>query len=72
MRGIFIAAKAELFQNVAGLIVVVTGAESGFDISQRRGEAGKIRLLRQIADGRTRLHKAAAAVGFDKSGGDLQ
>ena len=57
---------------IAGLIVVVAGAEAGFDIGQRRGEAGKIRLLRQIADGGAGLHEAAAAVGFDQAGGDLQ
>jgi hypothetical protein len=36
---------AELFQDVPGLIMVVAGAEAGFDIGQRGGEAFKIRLL---------------------------
>ena len=34
--------------------------------------AGEIRLLRQIADGRAGLHKAAAAVGFDEACDDFQ
>ncbi len=72
IRGLLIAVKPELLQNVAGLVVVVAGAEACFDIGQRGGEAGEIRLLRQIADGRTRLHEAAAAVGFDQAGRDLQ
>jgi hypothetical protein len=72
MRGVLVAVKTELFQDVAGLIVVVAGAETGLDIGQCRGEAGKIRLLRQITDGRARLHEAAAAIGLDEAGGDLQ
>ncbi len=71
-RGIFIAVETELLQNEAGLIMVVAGAEAGFDIGQRRGEARKIRLLRQIANGGTGLHEAAAAVGLDEAGSDLQ
>ena len=72
IRGVFIAVKPELLQNVAGLVVVVARTEACFDIGQRRGEAQKIRLLRQIADGGTRLHEATAAVGFDQAGRDLQ
>jgi len=52
--------------------VVVTGRKARFDIGQRGREAGKIRFLRQIADGRTGLHEAAAAVGFDEARRDLQ
>ena len=33
--------------------------------------AGKIRLLRQVADRHTRLHEPLAAVGLDLSGHDL-
>ncbi len=56
----------------AALIGVVARAEPGLDIGQRRGEAGEVRLLRQIADGRAGLHEARAAVGLDQAGGDLQ
>ena len=56
--------KPSCSRTVAGLIVVVAGAEAGLDIGQRRGrEVAEIRLLRQIADGGARLHEAAAAVG---------
>jgi len=40
--------------------------------AKRGGEAGEIRFLRQIADGSARLHEAAAAVGLDQTGRDLQ
>jgi len=70
--GVFVAVQAELLKHIAGLIMIVARRQSGFDVSQRGGKARKIRLLRQIADGRTRLHKAGAAVGFDQAGRDLQ
>ena len=72
VRGIFVAVQPELLQQIAGLVVVVARAEAGFDIGQRGREAGKIGLLRQIADGRAGLHEAAAAVGLDEAGRDLQ
>ena len=72
MRGLFVAVQAELLQDVAGLVVVIAGAEAGLDIGQRRLVIGEIRLLRQIADGGAGLHEAAAAIRFDQSGRDLQ
>ena len=36
------------------------------------GKAREVRLLRQIAHGRARLHEARAAIGLDEPGGDLQ
>ena len=57
---------------IARLIMVVAGAEAGLDIGQRRLVVAEIRLLRQIADGGAGLHEAAAAVGLDQAGGDLQ
>jgi len=71
-RGVFVAAKPELLQNVARLIAIVAGAEAGLDIGQSGSETGKIRLLRQIADGGAGLHETAAAVGLDQAGRDLQ
>ena len=35
-RGIFVAGQAELFEQVAGAIVVVARAEAGLDIGERR------------------------------------
>ena len=72
MRGVFVAVKPELLQQIARLIVVVAGAEAGLDIGQRRRVIAEIRLLRQIADGGAGLHEAAAAVGLDQAGRDLQ
>ena len=72
MRRVFVAAEAELFDQIARLIMIVAGTEPGLDIGQRRGETGKIRLLRQIADGGAGLHEAAAAIGLDQPGGDLE
>ena len=72
MRGVFIAVQPELLQQ-----------DSAPDNGRRRGRGrprhrpassvrAEIRLLRQIADGGARLHEAAAAVGLDEPGGDLQ
>jgi hypothetical protein len=38
MGGVFVAAKPELLQDIARLIVIVAGAEAGFDIGQRGGK----------------------------------
>ena len=66
MRGVFVAVQPELLDQIARLIMVVAGAEAGLDIGQRRLVVAEVRLLRQIADGRARLHEAAAAVGLDE------
>ena len=72
MRGIFGAGEAELFEQILRLILIVARIESRLDISKCRGKAGEIRLLRQIANSRARLHEAAAAVGFHQSRDDFQ
>ena len=72
LHRLFVAAKRELLQEIARLIAVVARAETGFDIGKRCRRASEIRLLRQIADGRARLHEAAAAIGFDYACRDLQ
>ena len=51
---------------------IVARSEPRLDISERRGIAGEVRLLRQIADGRARLREAAAAVRLGEAGRDLQ
>ncbi len=72
MCGVFVAVQPELLHQIARLVVIVAGAEASLDIGQRRRVIAEIRLLRQIADGRARLHEAAAAVGLDGAGGDLE
>ena len=72
VRRIFFAAETELLDQIARLIVVVAGIEAGLDIGQRGGKTGKIRLLRQVADGGAGLHETAAAIRFDQAGGDLE
>ena len=72
MRGVFVAVQPELLHQIARLIMIVAGAEAGLDIGQRRLVVAEVRLLRQIADGGAGLHEAAAAVGLDKAGGNLQ
>ena len=72
LRRIFRAGKAELLQEIAREYGVVARPEPGLDIGKRRGKAGEIRLLRQIAHDRPRLHEDRAAVGLDQSGGDFQ
>ncbi len=64
--------QAKLLEQIARLIMVVAGAEAGLDIGQRGLVLAEIRLLRQIADGGAGLHEAAAAVGLDQPGRDLQ
>ena len=72
MRGVFVAGEPELLHQIARLVMIVAGAKASLDIGQRRLVVAEIRLLRQIADGCARLHEAAAAVGLDKAGGDLE
>src|SRR4051812_24888790 len=72
MRRILFAAEPELFDQIPRLVMVIAGMEAGLDIGQRGGETGKIRLLRQVADGGAGLNETAAAIGFDQAGGDLE
>ena len=72
MRRVFVVAKRELLQQIARPIAVIAGAQALLDIGKCRCKAGEVRLLRQIADGRAGLHKAAAGIGFDGACRDLQ
>ena len=72
VRGILAAVEAELFEQIARRVGIVAGPEAGLDIGERRGEAGEVRLLRQVAHGGAGLHEARAAVGLDQPGGDLE
>ena len=71
-RGLFRTIEAELFEQIARAVRLVAARHSGFDIGERRGEAGEIRLLREITDRRAGLCEARAAIGLDKSGSDFQ
>ncbi|MDF9792883.1 hypothetical protein M2440_003584 [Methylorubrum extorquens] len=49
---------------------VVARREAGFREGQRRLEAGKVRLLREVADGGAGLHEAHGAIRLDQACGD--
>ena len=72
LRGVFVAGEAELLEQQPRPVRIVAGREPGLDEGRRRREAGEVGLLRQVADGRARLQEAAAGVGLDQPGGDLQ
>ena len=71
-RRIFIAAQAEVTQQVKSAVGVFMRIEAGFDIFTRAGKAAHVGLLRQIADGGAGLREARAAIGFHQSRRDLQ
>ena len=68
----FVAGEAKSLHQHAGAIRVVARPEASLDIGAHRGEGGKVRLLRQVAQGRARLHEAGAGIRLDGAGGDLQ
>ena len=72
--GLLVTGQAELLQQVAGAVSVLVGVadQTGLRIGQRGGEAGQVRLLRQIADGGAGLGEAAAGIRLDQAGGDTQ
>src|SRR3569623_431599 len=61
-----------MLQQVAGAVRVVAGFQPGGRIVERRGVASQIGLLRQVADRGTGLQEAAATVGLDLAGSDLE
>ena len=72
--GVFIPGQAELIQQIARAMAVGVGCvvQPVFHVSLRGGEAGQVRLLRQVADGGAGLGEAAAGIGLDQIGGDAQ
>ncbi len=72
VAGVFRAGQAEFLDQIAGEVMVVLVGQPAFDKGERCVVAGKIRLLRQIAHHRARLHEDSAAVGLDQFGGDFQ
>ncbi len=71
-RGVFVAGETELFEQVARAMGVVAGREARLHIRERGGKARQVRFLRQISDGGAGLGETRAAIGFHRSGGDLQ
>jgi len=57
MAGLFASREAKLFQHRARGVITVARPQPGLDISERRGKAGEIGLLGQIAHQRSRLHE---------------
>ena len=60
MRRVFLAGRGPSSSSKLARDVRVVGRlQAGFDIGERRGVAGKVRLLRQVAHQRARLHEDA-------------
>ena len=72
MSGTFLPCEAELVEQMPGEMGIIARPETGFHVGQRRREAGKIRLLRQVADHSAWLREDGAAVRFDKAGRDFE
>ena len=66
LRRIFRARETEFLEQMACDVGIVGRLEAGFDIGQRRGKAGEVRLLRQITHDSARLHEHRAAIGLDQ------
>ena len=69
---ILFAAQTELAQEMARHVGVIARRQAGLDIGKRAGKAREVRLLRQIAHQRARLHEHRAAVRLDQTGRDLE
>ncbi len=61
-RGLFLTGQPELLQQIAGTIRIVARSEPRLHIGERVLERAEIRLLREVADCRARLHEARAAI----------
>ena len=72
MRRVFAAGQPELVEQRLRRVNVVGRRQAGFDVSERGREPREVRLLRQIAHQRARLHENRAAVGLDQPGRDLE
>ena len=59
---ILLPSEAELLEDIARGMRIVGRPQSGFDISERGGKAGKIRFLRQVAHHGPGLHEDGSPV----------
>src|SRR5690348_6050432 len=71
-RWIFTTRKPKMLEQEARTMGVVAGFETRLGIGQRRSVPGEIGLLRQVANGDTRLDEAGTGIGFDLTGRDLE
>src|SRR5687767_13670494 len=72
MSAILLAGEPELLQHVARNVGVVVRAEPGLGVVAGCRKARKIRLLRQVADGRAGLAEHLATVDVDQTCDDLE
>ncbi len=72
LAGRLVAGKPEGFEENPGAMGFVARRQSRLDKGKRRLETGEIGLLRQVANGGRGLDEAAAGVGLDHAGGDLE
>ncbi len=70
--GILVACQSELLEEEARLMGIVRRTEAGGDVGSGGRKAGKVGLLRKIANGRVRLRESRAAVDVEQPRGDLQ
>src|SRR5262249_59307680 len=66
-RDLLVTFEAELLQQIARLMQIVPRGKPSLHVSQCRGRAGKVRLLWQISNRGTGLHKTDAAVRFNQT-----
>ena len=71
-RRILLAGETEGFEEVAAAMGIVARRQSRFDECAGGGEAREVGLLRQVAHRHRRLDEAAAGIGLDQPGGDLE
>ena len=69
---VFIAGEPQFAQQIGAAVRIIRGPKARLDIVEHGCVGGKIRLLRQVADGGAGLHPALALVGLDHAGGDLE
>jgi len=72
MGRILATGEAEPLQQVLRAIGIVARLEAGRGVIERGSMSRKVRLLRQVADGRAGLEEPHSRVGGDGAGGDLQ
>ena len=72
VRRVFGTGQAQAVQQGWAAMLILAGADAILHIVQRRGEAGQVGLLRQVADRGAGLQEARTAIRPHQPGGDLQ
>ena len=70
--GVFRACQPQRLEQILRAIGIVARRQPSFHIGQRRGMAGEVGLLRQIADRGAWLGEAHPGIVLDQPGGDLE